>query len=233
MAKPLNSSNVIVIIQARMGSSRLPGKSLADIEGQPMLARVVERVLKAEIPDLVIVATSNLKQDDPIVSLCHYRKWPIFRGSEDNVLDRYFRCMTQYKGSIVIRVTADCPLIDPELIDQVIQKLFDTRTNYCSNVAPRTYPKGLDVEAFTGAALSKIWRDAKDDDEKEHVTLYVHNHPDQFSISNVSATRDYSSHRWTVDTRDDLERVRRIFQIMGRDYFPWCETLEKTRSIYA
>jgi spore coat polysaccharide biosynthesis protein SpsF len=212
----------VAIIQARMGSSRLPGKVLLDLAGEPMLARVINRMCRAQSLDGVIIATTTEPADDSLVALCNARGWPCFRGSRDDVLDRYYRAAQEFGAAIVVRITSDCPLIDPEVIDRVVRELLDhrSRPDYASNVLPRrTYPRGLDVEAFRWETLKAIWQEDDNPAWREHVTQFLHHHPERFVIHSVLNDRDLSAMRWTVDTPEDLEFVRLIYGAFGHDHF--------------
>jgi len=153
--------NVVAIIQARMGSTRLPGKVLLDLAGRTMLARVVRRVGRAALIDEVMVATADAPDDDAIVEECRRLRVPCFRGSEHDVLDRFHRAAIAHRADVVVRITADCPLIDPEVTDRVIRAFFDERPDYASNTLRRTYPRGLDTEVMTAAALVRASREAR------------------------------------------------------------------------
>lgn len=210
---------VTAIIQARMGSSRLPGKVLKEIAGEPMLGHVVTRTRRASTVDDVIVATSTAGQDDDIEAYCRAAHIAIFRGSEDDVLDRYYKAAEQAAGDIVVRVTADCPMIDPDVVDRVVQRFAAGRYDYVSNVAPPTFPDGLDTEVVSLAALRRAWREARLPSEREHVTLHIRNHPELFRLANVAHVVDLSGERWTVDEETDLVFVRSLFQALGRHDF--------------
>lgn len=216
----------VAIIQARMGSTRLPGKVRMDLSGEPMLARVVRRLSRAKRVDEVIVATTVEAGDDAVATLCAERGWPCYRGSENDVLDRYYQAAKQAQAGTVIRITADCPLIEPEIVDQVIAAL-DGAADYSSNVVdPRTYPRGLDVEAFPSSILERLWHEDQNPAWREHVTELIHQHPERFRLRHVRSERDYSSLRWTVDTPEDFELIRRIYVHFGHDNFGWREVLE-------
>ena len=147
---------VVAFVQARLGSTRLPGKVLLDLAGEPMLARVMERLGRSKTLDEVVVVTSDLERDDPLVDLCEDRDWLVGRGSEQDVLQRFHKVAEERKPDVVVRVTSDCPLIDPEVVDLVVNRLLDERADYAANVVePRTWPRGLDVEAFTFQALGR------------------------------------------------------------------------------
>lgn len=218
---------MVVIIQARMGSSRLPAKVLSDLEGETMIGRVVRRVRRATGPDRVVVAIPRNSSDDTLAELCHSRNWPFFRGSEKDVLDRFYGAARENGAAAVVRVTSDCPLIDPGIIDTVVNLLEQGDWDYVSNILePRTFPRGLDVEAFTMAALRVAWKEDANPDWREHVTPYFYRNPRRFRLRGVQSTEDYSEMRWTVDTPEDLELVRRIYRHFGDDAFAWTDVLQ-------
>ncbi len=202
---------IAAIVQARMGSSRLPGKTLADIGGEPMLWHVCHRVEAARLVDLVIVATTDCVRDDPIAVFCQEQKIACFRGSEPDVLDRFSSAAQLHKADIVVRVTADCPLIDPRVIDRVVQKFQATECDYASNTLRYTYPDGLDVEVFSFDALARAGREARKPAEREHVTPYLRT--GRFRAINVENEFpvEPGTHRWTVDNPQDLRFVREIY----------------------
>lgn len=219
-------SRTVAIIQARMGSTRLPGKVLLPLLGAPMLARVVRRVSRASRLDATIVATSTVSSDDAIVELAQREGWLVGRGSETDLLDRYVQVARAAAATTVVRITADCPVIDPGLIDDVVAALDDGQADYASNsLEPRSYPRGLDVEAMTMAALEVAWREDDDPRSREHATPYIYRHPDRFRLRRVASPVDLSAHRWTVDTPEDLELVKRVYARFGRDDFSWREVL--------
>lgn len=202
---------VLGIVQARLGSTRLPGKVLMDIEGQPMLLRVVNRARQARSLDKVIVATSNKAGDDEIENCCVKAGIDCFRGSENDVLDRYYQAAHYYKAETIARITADCPLLDPDVIDRVVEVFLAGRYDYVSNVLRYTYPDGLDVEVFSFQALERAWKESAKLMEREHVTPYLRNSK-LFKTVNVENSENLSDHRWTVDKASDLEFVRKVFQ---------------------
>jgi spore coat polysaccharide biosynthesis protein SpsF len=211
---------VVAIVQARVGSTRLPGKVLKDIEGETMLARVVNRLRRARLVDEVLVATTDNKADDAIVQECRGSSIPVFRGDERDVLDRHFRAAQLTKADVVVRVTSDCPLIDPEVTDKTIHAFLDGRPDYASNVVVRTYPRGLDTEVVSLLALERAWRAANQSYERAHVTPYIYEHPAEFKILSVTAEADFSRYRWTVDTPEDLEFIRIIYsRLNGKGEF--------------
>jgi len=210
-----------------MGSSRLPGKALKDIQGRSMLARVVRRAQRSSLIDRLIVATTDKEADDAIASECKVLGVSVFRGSEDDVLDRYYQAAKAFSAEAVVRITSDCPLIDPDVIDRVVRVFLDNRPDYASNTIENTYPRGLDVEVFTFSALEKAWRNASRDFERVHVTPYIYLHPELFRKLSVTGEKNLSFYRWTVDTAEDLALVRAIYEKMGGDdHFSWRDVLE-------
>ena len=216
----------VAIIQARLGSTRLPGKVLLDLAGEPMLARVVNRVRRARRVDEVVIATTTEKRDDELASLCAKRGWPCSRGSEQDVLDRYYQAALAHKADRVVRITSDCPLIDPQVIDSVIEGIDLQQSEYSSNTIRRTYPRGLDVEAFTFATLEIAWREDKNPAWREHVTQFIVRHPERFGITQLSYDDDHSHRRWTVDTPEDFALVEKIYNHFGHDEFTWEDVLK-------
>ncbi len=208
---------VVAVIQARMGSTRLPGKVLKDLSGKTVLARVVERVRRAKLINEVMVATTDLAADDAIVAEC--RKIPVMvsRGDQEDVLDRYFRAAQLGKADVVVRITSDCPLIDPQVTDKTIAAFLEAQPDYASNVMDRKYPRGLDTEVVSVGALERAWRLARKPYEREHVTPYIYEHPAEFKLLSVTGDVDYSAHRWTVDTPEDLEFMRAVYSRMDAD----------------
>lgn len=204
----------VAIIQARMGSTRLPGKVLKKVLNRPLLEYQLERIAKADELDSYVVATTTKDQDGAIVKLCEKLGVPVFRGSEEDVLARYFAAASCYQADIIIRLTSDCPLIDPHLIDQMIQTYCSqpNQYDYVSNVIERTFPRGMDIEVFSYEALAKCHQQAKQKSDREHVTRYMYQHPKQFKLLNVENRQDQSEHRWTVDTWEDFKLVKKIIE---------------------
>lgn len=217
---------IVAIIQARTGSSRLPGKVLRDIHGESMLARVVNRVRRARSLDELLVATSDCSADDLIVEECRRCSIPVFRGHERDVLDRYLRAARCTNADTVVRITSDCPLIDPEITDRTIRAFLAECPDYASNVMARTYPRGLDTEVMSVHTLERAWRHADQSHQRAHVTPYIYEHPELFKLLGVTGDADYSQHRWTVDTTEDLEFVREIYaRLENQPDFLWRDVL--------
>jgi spore coat polysaccharide biosynthesis protein SpsF len=221
-----NAAKVVAIIQARMGSTRLPGKVLKDLEGETVLVRVVERVRRAQLIDEVLIATTKERADDAIVDECERCSAAVFRGDENDVLDRYYCAAQMCNAKIVVRITSDCPLIDPEIIDETVAAFLAARPDYASNALVRSYPRGLDTEVLTVKALERAWRGATEPYQRAHVTPYIYQNPDAFRILPVSAETDYSGHRWTLDTPEDLAFIRAIYaRVEDRHNFGWRDVL--------
>ena len=221
---------VVAIIQGRMSSSRLPGKILLDLDGQPMLAHVVERVRMAKLVDEIIVATTTDPSDDAAAEYCAQHGIICERGSLYDVLDRFYQAARAHAADVIVRITADCPLVDPWVIDRVVQAFGDTRADFAANRLPppwhRTYPIGLDVEVCSFAALERAWHEAKEPHQREHVMPYLYDTPGRFHVHVVNAEADYGHLRWTVDTPEDLQAVRGLYALLGgRRDCTWQEIL--------
>jgi len=220
------SNRIVSIIQARTGSTRLPAKVLKDIGGQTMLARVVRRTQRSAMLDEVAVATTVNAADEPIVTECVNLGVPVFRGAEEDVLDRFFLAARACDGQVIVRITSDCPLIDPGVIDKVVNAFLEAEPDYASNCQERTYPRGLDTEVMTVAALDIAWRHAREPYQRAHVTPYLYQNPERFRLLSVTGDRDYSAYRWTVDTPEDLAFVQGVYQEFGNDdAFAWTDVL--------
>jgi spore coat polysaccharide biosynthesis protein SpsF len=243
-------TRVIAIIQARMSSSRLPGKVLLDITGEPMLARVVARTSRATTVDQVLVATTTDASDDPVAARCDSMGVPYTRGSLNDVLDRYYQAASQAKADVVVRITADCPVIDPDLIDDCVNTLLEGSFDFTCNRLPppftRTYPIGLDTEVSTFAALEKAWKESTATFHREHVMPYLYEGVELkhvstqlsegissrgYKIAQLHHDPDYGQMRWTVDTPEDLEFMRKLYsRFDGRDDFTWRDVLALVQS---
>lgn len=242
-----NFPRTVAIVQARTGSVRLPNKVLLDLAGQPVLVRVVERTRRAQLVDEIVVATTLEAADDAIEALCRQQGYPCFRGALHDVLDRYYQAARQFTAEVIVRVTADCPLIDPELIDETVAKFQRRQADFAANRLPppwhRTYPIGLDVEVCTFPALERAWREATQPFQREHVMPYLYEgvpetsvlstkdvliqSPRGFRVLVVHHDPDYGSLRWAVDTPEDLEAMRQVYTYFGgRDDFSWKDVLQ-------
>jgi spore coat polysaccharide biosynthesis protein SpsF len=247
------TKRVVAIIQGRMSSSRLPGKILADIAGQPMLQRVFMRTSRAASVSQTLFATTTDPSDDPVAEYCDFSGIPFTRGNLYDVLDRYYQAAKGAKADVVVRITADCPVIDPELIDKVVNTVISEQSSVngelfdfvCNRLPPpyhRTYPIGLDIEACTFKVLEQAWKKAKEPQHREHVMPYFYEgvelitenrllhtgiSPRGYNIALLHHTTDFGDYRWTVDTPEDLEFMRQVYnRFDGRDDFTWKEVLD-------
>jgi spore coat polysaccharide biosynthesis protein SpsF len=247
------TKNVVAIIQGRMSSSRLPGKILADIAGQPMLQRVFIRTSRSASVSQTLFATTTDPSDDPVAEYCDFSGIPFTRGSLYDVLDRYYQAAKEAKADVVVRITADCPVIDPELIDEVVNIVISGQSSVngkpfdfvCNRLPPpyhRTYPIGLDIESCTFKVLEGVWKKAKEPQHREHAMPYIYEgveltrqsrtfetgiSPRGYNIALLHHTADFGDYRWTVDTPADLEFMRQVYsRFDGRDDFSWEEVLD-------
>ncbi len=248
-----STPKTVAIIQGRMGSSRLPGKVLLDIAGKPMLQHVIERTRRARNLDQVIVATSTHASDNPIADYCAAMDVPCSRGSLHDVLDRYYQAALSHNAAFLVRITADCPMIDPHLIEKTVQLVTQPTASlpldFAANRLPppfqRTFPIGLDVEVCTFAALQRAWLESTATFHREHVMPYIYedvslSHMDSelatgqtprgFNIAVLNHQPDHGSMRWTVDTPEDLTFAREIFaRLTDKPTFTWIDILEILR----
>jgi spore coat polysaccharide biosynthesis protein SpsF (cytidylyltransferase family) len=200
----------VAVIQARCGSTRFPRKVLATLQGRPMLAHIIERVSRATLVDRTVVATTDAAGDDEVAALAAAHGAGVTRGSEHDVLSRYVLAAREHAADVIVRITADCPLIDPGIVDAVIGARTDQDADYASNVEPPTYPEGYDCEVFTSACLARVDREATLAYEREHVTVRVREHLGDFRTAHVAHDPDLSWMRLTVDVPADLARVARL-----------------------
>ncbi|MDD5339655.1 MAG: glycosyltransferase family protein [Candidatus ainarchaeum sp.] len=207
---------ITAILQARMGSTRLPGKSAREIAGRPMLWHVLQQLKRSMMVETIVVATTTNAADDEIEKLANASGVKCFRGSEEDVLGRYIGAVQKFGGDIVVRVTADCPLMDAGVIDRVIADFKKGGADYVSNVHPPTFPDGLDVEVFSRDALMRAGLEAKLGSEREHVTPYIWKNTGLFRQRNVANGKDLSALRWTVDTPEGLEFVESAYRALGK-----------------
>jgi spore coat polysaccharide biosynthesis protein SpsF len=208
---------VVVIIQARMGSTRLPGKVLKPIAGRPMLLHLLDRLRRCLLVDRIVVATSMLPVDDPIAELCERDSCTVVRGPELDVLARFAQAAQATGATTVVRVTADCPLLEPELVDYAIENFTTGTCDYLTNMRPPTWPYGMAVEVMTRRALDEAAAEARDPSEREHVTPFLYWRPERYRIRSITRQPDLSTHRWTVDTPEDFELVSRILGALHRE----------------
>lgn len=204
-----------IIIQARMTSTRLPGKVLAPVLGKPLLAYEIERLRRCQSVSIMVATTTNAT-DDPVAALCETLEVPVFRGSESDVLGRYYGAATKLGVETIVRVTADCPLIEPGVVDRVIARFLSGQgsLDYASNTLQRSFPRGLDVEVFSFAALEQAHREATLPPHREHVTPFFYSQPERFRLASIVSEQDLSAHRWTVDTPEDFALARNILEAL-------------------
>ena len=216
-------SRTVAIVQARMGSTRLPQKVLRDIVGKPLLWHMINRLKKAKLIDEIMLATTTKEEDEPIIKLAKDNDVKSYAGSEEDVLDRYHQAARIHKVNVIARITADCPLIDPDVVDKVVKYFLDNDFDYVSNTCvgvrvdcKPTYPDGLDTEVFSFDALERAWKEAKLPSEREHVTPYIWKHSTIFKVGCIGYDEDLSHMRWTVDYEEDLMFVREVYKRLYR-----------------
>ena len=226
MERELIQMKTVAIVQARLGSLRLPGKVLRKIGDQSSIERQFERLGAASTLDSAVLATTQLEQDDELASLAESKGWDLFRGAADDVLSRYVEASLEHKADLVVRITGDCPLIDPGVIDQVVQMAVRGDESYFSNIEPPTYPIGLDVEVFPLSSLVWAAENTPLIEEREHVTPQLRKSP-HVKRANLAWSRDLSAERWTLDTLEDLQVITNVFEAFkGRNDFSWLEVME-------
>lgn len=208
-------NNIVAIIQARTGSTRLPGKIFKELCGRPILWHVVNRLSHSKLLNKIVVATTTLPEDDLVEKFCVENNILFSRGSSEDVLSRYYEAAKKFDSDIIIRITSDCPVIDPQILDKMTEVFAainrTERLDYMSNFIQRTFPRGLDAEIFTFNVLRKTFNEAKLQYEREHVTPYIYQHPQIFTLKNFSCEKDYSFHRWTIDTLEDFKLIEIIY----------------------
>ena len=205
---------LLALLQARTSSTRLPGKVMKPILGVPMILRHIERLKRARLLEHLMVVTSGDASDDALAALCASGGIPCFRGSLDDVLDRFYQAARPLAPDTVVRLTGDCPLADPEVVDGTIAFFREGGYDYVSNALHPTFPDGLDVEVMRFSCLEAAWRDARLKSEREHVTPYVYNHPEHFRIGHYKQATDLSRLRWTVDQPEDFVLVEGIYSAL-------------------
>lgn len=197
-----------------MTSTRLPGKVLKKVLDKPLLEYQIERIQRSKHLHEIVIATTTNETDNPIVELANKLGINVYRGSEEDVLSRYHEAAIQYGADIIVRLTSDCPVIDPKVVDNVIQYYLEnqSRYDYVSNTLTRSYPRGMDTEVFTFQALKESYNEAEEKHEREHVTPFIYLRPNRYSLGSVQYITDKSTYRWTVDTPEDFELIRRIIE---------------------
>ena len=209
---------IVAIIQARMGSTRLPGKTMMEICGKPLLWHVIDRTKPSRFINDIMVATTDKEEDKVILDFSKNNNISCFAGSEEDVLDRYYQAAKASKADVIVRITADDPLKDPDVMDRVILEFKDEGPDYASNTIKPTFPLGMDIEVFTFSALERAWKESSTPYDREHVTPYIYNNPEKFKLLNVTNPKgDLSRLRWTVDTKQDLEFVREVYRHLYKD----------------
>jgi spore coat polysaccharide biosynthesis protein SpsF (cytidylyltransferase family) len=203
-----------IMIQARMGSERFPKKVLASIEGKPLLWHVINRVKNVKNIDQIILLTTENDEDESLLKIAQEFKIKKFVGSEKNVLNRYYECAKKYDADPIIRITADCPLIDPFVVNNILKGFKRGDYDYASNCLPYTLPDGLDTEIFSFKTLEKMEKNSTSEFEREHVTTYLRNNINNFKIYNYENEKNFSNYKWSVDYENDLEIVRKIYELM-------------------
>ncbi|WP_434303281.1 cytidylyltransferase domain-containing protein [Clostridium botulinum] len=205
---------IIVIVQARMGSTRLQGKVLKKICGKTVLEHDIDRLRRIKNIDKIIIATTTLEKDNVIIKECERLRVKYFRGSEEDVLSRYYYAAKENNADVVVRVTSDCPLIDPQVSENIIEFYLDNKDkyDYVSNTIDRTYPRGLDTEVFSFESLEKAFKESKLQRDREHVTPYIWDNPQIFKLAQYKNDKDYSNLRWTLDTEEDFILIKEIYK---------------------
>ena len=204
---------VVAIIQARMGSTRLPGKVLMKVGNQVLLSFMIKRVFKSKLIDKVVVATTTNQSDNEIESFCIKNNFDYYRGSENDVLDRYYLSAKKFNAETVVRMTADCPLVDPFIIDETIKLFFNKKVDYAANACPpdlKKYPDGSDVEVFSFHNLEKIWKKTTNTKDREHVTFYFWKYNHNFSLALLDNKYNWGEYRITVDYKEDFILIEKI-----------------------
>ncbi len=213
----------VAIIQARMGSTRLPGKVMKMLQDKTVLSHVITRVKACPRLDEVVVATTDLAADDVIVEESEMYGVPCFRGSEQDVLSRYYHAAREQHADVIVRVTSDCPLFDPEVLTAMLDDFFARQRkgealDYLSNTLKRSYPRGLDAEIMTFAALKRAYKEATKPFEREHVTPYIYLHPEIFYLASFKQEEDLSFYRWTLDSEEDFKFIKAVYTALSLKY---------------
>ncbi len=204
--------NILIIVQARYGSTRLLGKVMKKVLEKPLLWYLIKRLEQIKTPNKLIIATGSAKSNQPLIDFAKNQKIAFFIGSEDDVLDRYYQTAKKFNGDIIVRITGDCPLTDPNIIDKGLKVFLKGNYDYVSNVHPSTYPDGFDCEIFSFKSLEAAWKEAKLPSEREHVTPYIWKNPDRFSLRNFENRVDVHTIRLTVDNAEDFKLITKIIK---------------------
>lgn len=206
----------VIITQARMTSTRLPGKILKVVQGKTLLEHQIERLQRVPCANQILVATTANKTDNPVIELCERLQVPYYRGSEEDVLSRYYEAALQVQADIIVRVTSDCPVIDPEVVNHVIRYYlkYTPFYDYVSNVVERTYPRGMDTEVFSSKVLQEAYREATLPSDREHVTPFIFRQRSRYKQGNYTFYQNQSHHRWTVDVKEDLDLITNILNVL-------------------
>lgn len=211
------SKLIAAIIQARMGSTRLPAKVTKEIMGKPMLWHIITRLRHSKRLEKIVIATTEREEDKIIVDITKEVGIDFYCGSSEDVLDRYYQAAKIFNVDPIVRITADCPLIDPEIVDKIVDYYFKSACDYVTNTLKPTMPDGLDTEVFSFRALERTWIEAKKPSEREHVTPYIYNHPELFKIGNYTSDVDLSDMRWSVDEEADYKFVAEVYKSLYKD----------------
>lgn len=205
---------ILSTIEARMASTRLPGKTMREIVGKPMLELLIERLKRTKRIDEIVVATTTEPEDKLIAELAERIGVKCFRGSSEDVLDRVLRAAKTYQGDIIVEMTGDCPLLDPVLVDRIINIYLENTYDYISNTIKRTYPRGLDTQVFSVNVLDEVSKLTNDPADRENVSLYIYEHPERYRVYNVEAPPEYRhpGYRWTVDSKEDFQFVKEVYE---------------------
>jgi spore coat polysaccharide biosynthesis protein SpsF len=209
---------IVAVVQARMGSSRLPGKVLAGILGKPALWHIVNRLQSCRTLDEIVIATSTNSADKAILDFARENNIPAYAGSENDLVDRIYRTARKFKADAIVRITADCPLADPAIVDKVTSFYLEGKSgyDYVSNIHPPTYPDGLDTEIFSSAALQRVRQEVTDPFWREWITMNFSKHPEKYRLANIENPTELSHLRWTVDYQEDLDLIREIYKCLYR-----------------
>lgn len=227
-----NIPKILIVIQARTGSTRLPGKILLPLAGKPMLVKMYERVLASKTPKEIVIATTTDPEDDAVVELCKTNNIKFFRGHPTDLLDRHYKAGLEFGADIVVKIPSDCPLICPNVIDDVLNLYLENRDKYeyVSNLHPATHPDGNDVEVIPMKILEQVWNEANRDFEREHTTPFIWERPERFRIGNLEwdTGLDFSmSHRFVLDYEEDYEYIKKIYEELyeSKNIFTLCDIM--------